>query len=59
MKKTFTGKNLRAKMLLAVKSRITKYIPDPRIRLTEAQTSVKIPSLYSDTSMGFGCHLKK
>ena len=57
--KSFTGKNLRAKIAVAVLKRASKYLPTIQIVKGDPASVVKIPSMYSDSKMGFGCKLER
>jgi hypothetical protein len=56
---TFTGKHLRARLVSSLAKRASKYLPMIQIVKGDPPNIVKIPSLYSDTRMGFGCKLEK
>jgi hypothetical protein len=57
--KSFTGKNLRANIVVGIAKRASKYLPMIQVTRGEPPTVVKIPSLYSDSRIGFGRELEK
>ena len=59
MKKTFTGKHLRARLAVEVMKRASKYLPMIQVVKGDPPSVVKVPSLYSDNKIGFGCKLER